>query len=69
MTDIIYKTVKPSHLKHCKPHKIKKPNVPSHFHIFSLNLDKANHSFLHPFLLLRETDFRKNGGCGGVRHE
>ena len=27
------------------------PNVPSHLHIFWLNFDKANHSFLHPFLL------------------
>ena len=26
-------------------------NVPSHFHILWLNFDKANHSFLHPFLL------------------
>ena len=40
--------------------KYKKSNVPSHLHIFWLNFDKANHSFLHLFLLLRETDFRKN---------
>ena len=38
----------------------KKPNVPSHLHIFWLNLDKANHSFFHPFLLSEEIDFRKN---------
>ena len=40
--------------------KYRKPNVPSHLHIFWLNFDKANHSFLRSFLLLGETDFRKN---------
>ena len=55
MIDIIYKTVKPSHLK-----KYKKPNDPSLLNIFLLNFDKANHSFLHRFLLSGETDFRKN---------
>ena len=40
--------------------KYKKPNVPSHFHIFWVNFDKENHSFLYPFLLLEETDFQKN---------
>ena len=39
--------------------RYRKPNVPSHFNIFWLNFDKANHSFLHPFLLLREIDFSK----------
>ena len=44
--------------------KYKKPNAPSHLHIFWLNFGKANHSFLHPFLLLGETDFRKNVALG-----
>ena len=30
-----------------------------HLYIFRLNSDKANNSFLHSFLLLEETDFRK----------
>ena len=38
----------------------KKLSVPCHLYIFQLNFDKANHSFLHPFLLLGETDFRNN---------
>ena len=42
--------------------KYKKPNVPSH--IFWLNFDKANYSFLHSFLVLGETDFRKNAAWG-----
>ena len=29
-------------------------------HDFWLNFDKANYSFLHPFLLLEEKEFRKN---------
>ena len=44
--------------------KYKKPNVPSHLHIFRLDFDKANHSFIHPFLLLREINFRKNAAWG-----
>ena len=66
MIDIIYKTVKPSHLKnHIKYHtKYTKRNVQSHLHIFGLNFDKANHSFLQPILLLREIDFRKNAAWG-----
>ena len=44
--------------------KYKKPNVPSHLHIFWLNFDKANHSLFHPFLLLGKTDFRKNAALG-----
>ena len=40
--------------------KYKKPNIPSHLHIFWLNFDKAHYSFLDPSLMLRETDFRKN---------
>ena len=35
MTDIVDRTVKPSHLKKIANHtKYKKPNVPSHLHIF-----------------------------------
>ena len=40
--------------------KYKKSNVPSHLHIFSMNFDKANRSFIHPFLLFGKTDFQKN---------
>ena len=64
MIDIIYKAVKPSLLKKLQTTKYKKPYVPSHLHIFRLNFDKANHSFLYPFLLLRETDFQKNNAWG-----
>ena len=39
--------------------KYKELNVPSHLHIFWLNFEQANHSFLHPFLLLGEVDFQK----------
>ena len=39
--------------------KCKQPNVPSHLRIFCLNFDKENQSFLHLFLQLGETDFRK----------
>ena len=39
--------------------KYKKPNVPSHLHIFWLNFDKANHSFLYPFLLLGKQIFER----------
>ena len=35
----------------------KKPNVPSHLHIFCLSFDKTFH---HPFLLLGQTDFWEN---------
>ena len=63
MIDIIYKTVKSSLLKKNANHtKYKKSNVASHLHIFWLNFDKVNHSFLHPFLLLGEKDFRNNVG-------
>ena len=58
MIDIIYKAI--TFEKIANHTKYKKSNVPSHLHIFWLNFDKANHSFLHPFLLLGETDFRKN---------
>ena len=35
MIDIIYKTVKPSHFKKIASHtKYKKPNIPTHVHIF-----------------------------------
>ena len=61
MIDLIYKTVKPSHLKKIANHtKNEKPNVPSHLHIFGLNFDKANHCFPNLFLLLVETDFQNN---------
>ena len=43
--------------------KYKKPNVQSHLHILWLNFDKANHSFLHTFLLLGEIDFSFCLGC------
>ena len=39
--------------------KYKKPDAPSHLQIFWLNFDKANCSFLLPFLLLGEINFRK----------
>ena len=43
MVDIICNTGKPSHLKKNTNHaKYKKPNVPSHRHIFWLSFDKAN---------------------------
>ena len=44
--------------------KYKKPNIPSHLPIFWLDFDKANHSFLHLFLLLGERDFQKNAAWG-----
>ena len=34
-------------------------NNTKYLHIFLLNFDKANYSFLHPFLLLGKTDFQK----------
>ena len=58
MLDTIYKTVNPSFERIANDAKYKKPNVPSYLYIFWLNFDKANHSFLHPCILLRETDFR-----------
>ena len=45
--DIIYKTVQPSHLEKEIAKKRKE------------NFGKANCNFLHPLLLLRETDFQK----------
>ena len=39
-------------------------NVPNHHHIFWLNFGKPNHSFLHLFLLLGETDFWKSAAWG-----
>ena len=44
--------------------KYKKPNVPSHLHIFWLNFDKENHILFYPFLLLGEINFRKNAALG-----
>ena len=35
------------------------PNVRSHLHVFWLNFDEVNHSFLHSFLLFGEPDFPK----------
>ena len=66
MIDIIYKTVKPSHLEKLKIIQNidnltlnQLPNVNlSHLHIFWLSFDKAVYGFLHPFLLLKETDFQ-----------
>ena len=59
------KTVKPSHWKKLQiKQKIKKHNIPSHLYIFWLNIVKANHIFLYPFLLLGEIDFRKNAAWG-----
>ena len=55
MIDFIYKTVKLSHLEKFRIIQ----NVPIHLHIFLLNFDKTNHSFLHPFFLFAEADFRK----------
>ena len=50
----------PFHLKQNTNHTSNKwPNVPSHHHLFLLNFDKANHSFLNPFLLSGKTYFRK----------
>ena len=63
MIDIIYKIVKPSHLKKLQV-RYKQLNVPSHLHIFRLNFDKANHRFFHSFLLFGETGFRKNAAWG-----
>ena len=40
--------------------KYKQPNVPSHLHILGMNFDKANHSLLHYFLLLGETDSKNS---------
>ena len=46
--------------------KYEKTNVPRnlHIHIFWLNFDNTNHSFLDSFLLLKETDFWKNVAWG-----
>ena len=41
MWHIIYTTVKPSHLKIVNHTKYRKPNVPSHLHIFRLNFEKS----------------------------
>ena len=65
MIDITYKTVKAITFEKIANHtKYKKPNVSRHLHIFRLNFGEANHSFLHPFLLLRETGFPKNAAWG-----
>ena len=70
MIDIIHKTVKPSHLEKLQiKQNINK--VPSYLHIFWLNFDKANHSFLHPSRLGGK-DFQKllpGVLSGGLRHE
>ena len=39
--------------------KYEKPNVPSHLHIFWLNFNKANYSFLHLFLLFGKQIFER----------
>ena len=54
---IIHETIKPSHIKNSKPCKSKTiqinklTNTPGHLDIFWLYFNKANHSFLHSFLL------------------
>ena len=58
MIDIIYKTVKPQHLE--KLHIIQNINNLMFLIKNNTNNLKKNHSFLYPFLLLRETDFPKN---------
>ena len=72
LIDIIYKTVKPSHLEKLQIiQNLNKLNVPSYLHIFWLNFDVANHSFLHPFRLW-ETGFQKilpGILSGGLGHE
>ena len=40
----------------------KQTNVRSHLHVFWLNFDEANHSFLHPFRLGRNR-FSQNSTC------
>ena len=39
--------------------KYKKPDLASHLYIFWLNFDKANHSFLQPFLMLGKQIFER----------
>ena len=50
LIDINYKTVLASHLAKLQIMQ-NINNVPRHLHIFWLNFDKANRSFLHPFHL------------------
>ena len=59
MIDIIYKTVKLSHLKKLQIIQNMKPNVSSHLHIFWLNFNKTNYSFLHLFLLFGKQIFER----------
>ena len=52
LIDIIYKTVKPSHLEKLKIiRNVDKPMFQAIVIFFWLNFDRANHSFLHPFCL------------------
>ena len=52
LIDIIYKTVKPSHLEKLKIiRNVDKPMFQTIVIFFWLNFDRANHSFLHPFCL------------------
>ena len=59
MTDIIYKTVKPSYLKKSQIIQNIKKLVFQVIFIFS-DWILLYHSFLQPFLLLGKIDFRKN---------
>ena len=52
MIDVFCKTVRPSRLQKQIVRKRKE------------NFDKVNRNFLHPLLLLRETDFQKLGERG-----
>ena len=63
MVDIIYKTVKPSPLKKLQVIQNIKNLMFQVIFIFS-DWILTNHSFLHPFLLFGETDFRKNAAWG-----
>ena len=67
MIDIIHKTAKPSNLQKLESiQNIKNLMFQVIFIFFWMNFDKANHSFLHPFLLLEETDFLKNAAWGNA---
>ena len=66
------KTVKPSHLEILQIIQNVNNHVPYCLHIFWLNIDKENDSFLLPFLLLAKADSQKTlpGPLSGERrHE
>ena len=65
MIDIIYKTLKPLHLKKLQiTQNIKNLMFQVTFILPDWILIKANHSFFLPFLLLGEADYRKNYAWG-----